>query len=294
MTRDRHDLLSLARIRYAQVETTTLCNYRCPYCQVAHYHRPRVAMTATQFLHVRSCLRQLPALEKIYLNGYNEPSLDPHLVDRVSLLSALTAQRVLLTNGFGLTREKVRALAAADPAIVFDIHLSAVDPEEYRYLHGIPLNPRFLRRLQEIGESEGPTVLDLRIMVMGQGDERHRENFAAVKAFFRDSSYKIDMDVVHDRAGTIPPPFRQAFQFQRVKGCSLSNRHTDWIHLSATGNWILCCQDYSEDYIFGNIFQEPLEQIAASDRRWQIVAQVLGRGDSNPNFICLSCKYAIS
>ncbi len=286
------DDLTLQRIRFAQVETATYCNYKCPYCQIAHFTRDVARMSLDRFYRVADSLTLLPSLEEVYLNGYNEPSLVPDIVAQAERLAALPARLILLSNGFGLTTERARALISAHPRITFDLHLSAVDPSEYHRLHGITLRPELLDRLLALGRDEEFARADVRLMVMGTGDDAHHRNYEEVSAFFYDTRFVVNFDLVHDRAGAIPAPYAQNHRNETVRGCSLRNRHLDWIHISANGNWILCCQDFHEDYVFGNVFERSLEDIAASEKRRAVVAMITGRAPATSELICRTCKYA--
>jgi hypothetical protein len=131
------------------------------------------------------------------------------------------------------------------------------------------------------------------MMVMGTGDERHRRNWQEVCSFFADTRMVIGMDVVHDRAGALPSPYQQGWRHEGVVGCALEDRPFSWIHVTAAGNWVLCCQDYDENYVFGNVFQQSVVDIAVSDKRRAILLRAFGRDPAQPSAICTKCRYAI-
>lgn len=281
------------RLRFAQVETSRHCNYRCPYCQIAYAARPQRLMSLTEFRRIIDQLVGLPALEKLYLNGYNEPSLVPEIVEQVRLTTCLAAEVVLLTNGTGLTERKFEELARAHSRLTVDIHLSAVDPSEYRKAHGVSLHPRLLPRLRTLAQRSDLAGVVLRMMVMGTGNDRHRKNCEGVRSFFAGTRMDVGMDVVHDRAGALPPPYHQGFRHERVSGCALGNRPVQWVHITAAGNWVLCCQDYDEDYVFGNVLEQTIEEIAESKKRREVIARAMGRATEPQSSICQRCRYAV-
>lgn len=286
-------LLAPKRLRSAQVETSTRCNYRCPYCQITHSARPRRLMSLEEFRTIIEQLAELPAVRKFYLNGYNEPSLVPEIVEQIQLAARLDAELIILTNGTGLTDRKCEAMARAHPRLTLDIHLSAVDASEYRQAHGVILNPELLPRLRGLARRTDLTNIEFRMMVMGRGDDRHRQNWRGVRDFFADTRMTVGMDVVHDRAGALPSPYQQGFRHADVFGCALDNRPFDWVHVTAGGNWVLCCQDYNEDYVFGNLFKQSIRDIAESERRRTIVMRGFGRDSAHPSGICTRCRYAV-
>lgn len=287
------ETMSPENIRFAQVETSNVCNYRCPYCQIAYDSKPRRFMSLEQFRRVVEQLGTLPALETLYLNGYNEPTIVPEIVEQVRLAAPLGTEVVLLTNATGLTDRKFDELTRAHPRLTVDIHLSAIDPSEYRLAHGVSLHPQLLRRLHAIVKHGSTSTTSVRMMVMGKGDHSHYKNWQDVQAFFVDTGLDVGIDIVHDRAGSLPPPYHQGYQHGNVIGCALDNRYSDWIHVTVSGNWVLCCQDYDELYVFGNVFNQAVRDIAASTRRRDVVANAMGRPGDATLSICRKCHHAI-
>lgn len=287
------DLLNIENIRFAQVETSNYCNYQCPYCQITYDTRQRQLMSLAQFQHIVEQLNILPSLETVYLNGYNEPTIVPEIVEQVRLASKLDTELVLLTNATGLTENKYDELSHAHPRLTVDIHISAIKPSEYLYTHGVSLNPRFLQRLHTIIKKGKKSSITVRMMVMGKGDNHHIENWRSVQQFFSDTDVEIGMDVVHDRAGALPYPYNQGYKRENVIGCSLDNRYSDWVHITTSGKWILCCQDYEEKYVYGNMLETGLLDIAKSNRRREIITEAMGRPTNDDLTICRRCHYAI-
>lgn len=89
--------LAPERLRFAQVETSTRCNYRCPYCQITYSARPRRVMSLEEFRTIIEQLAELPAVRKFYLNGYNEPSLVPEIVEQIQLAARPLYARLDMT-----------------------------------------------------------------------------------------------------------------------------------------------------------------------------------------------------
>jgi MoaA/NifB/PqqE/SkfB family radical SAM enzyme len=280
-------------LHFVQVETSNYCNYRCQYCQMSYNRIPQHLMSFSDFNQIINQLADLPALEMLYLNGYNEPTLVPDIVEQVRLTAHLPAEVVLLTNGTGLTEQKFEELAHARTRLTIDIHLSAIDPLEYSRLHGVPLNPILLPRLHAIAKRGNIPGTTLRMMVMGIGDNRHHENWEDVRNFFADTNMEVGLDLVHDRAGCLPNPYYQGFQHKNVISCGLDNRPVQWIHITVRGNWVICCQDYDEQYVFGNVLEQGIRSIAKSKKRLDVIARAMGRISEPQSTICKQCYYAI-
>lgn len=69
-------------VQAMQIETSSICNFRCASCalSLADYDRPEKHMTAEQFGRV---LDQFPTVEKVELQGLGEAFLNPEVIDIV-------------------------------------------------------------------------------------------------------------------------------------------------------------------------------------------------------------------
>ena len=67
------------RIRYLQLETGTVCNYRCVYCPVSFAPRRGGYMELDVVRSVVDQLATSAPLQEVYLNGYDEPTLNRRL-----------------------------------------------------------------------------------------------------------------------------------------------------------------------------------------------------------------------
>src|SRR3954447_12396869 len=86
------------KIRFLQLETGTVCNYRCVYCPVSFAPRRGGYMELDV---VRSIVDQLlprALLAEVYLNGYDEPTLNRRLPEVAEILAPLGGELILLTN----------------------------------------------------------------------------------------------------------------------------------------------------------------------------------------------------
>ena len=73
----------------------------------------------------------------------------------------------------------------------------------------------------------------------------------------------------------------------KVIGCSsMGSRPDDWVHISASGDVFLCCNDYEFETTFGNIHTTPLADIWASVQRQEMITK-------SYDTFCTSCAAAI-
>jgi radical SAM protein with 4Fe4S-binding SPASM domain len=71
----------------------------------------------------------------------------------------------------------------------------------------------------------------------------------------------------------------------RVVGCGL-DRVDNWLHISASGDVFLCCQDFSFETVFGNIKEKSIKEIWNSRERKKMIKDSF-------NGFCTKCMYAI-
>jgi radical SAM protein with 4Fe4S-binding SPASM domain len=96
-----------------QVEVTGSCNLACEMCLVRY--RPKLGRRegAMSFATFKSIVDELPALEKITLQGLGEPLLAPDLFEMIEYAAARGVRMGFNTNGTFLSRERVERLVNA-------------------------------------------------------------------------------------------------------------------------------------------------------------------------------------
>ena len=95
---------------FAQIEPTTMCNFRCATCSRASLPegKKNLSMTSEQFGEI---LRKIPSLKKVHLQGLGEPLLVPDLQKMLDLLKEKGIYSSTTTNGSLLHLEKYLELA---------------------------------------------------------------------------------------------------------------------------------------------------------------------------------------
>jgi radical SAM protein with 4Fe4S-binding SPASM domain len=96
-----------------QVEVTGACNLACKMCLVRYRPKLGKAEGAMCFHTFKRLVDELPALEKVTLQGLGEPLLAPDLVRMVEYAGKRAIRIGFNTNGTLLTREKSERLVTA-------------------------------------------------------------------------------------------------------------------------------------------------------------------------------------
>lgn len=137
-----------------QIEITSMCNLRCPYCVHPKMGRPKIHMTDDVFDQTlywvrRFCQEGTQGIE-LNLCGIGESTLHPKFNDWVRWARQAIGERrrlILATNGVGVTEEHAEAMAAAR----MDVWVSLHRPEKagptvnllkrYEVLRGVSADP---------------------------------------------------------------------------------------------------------------------------------------------------------
>lgn len=287
-------LLSLLQIRFLQLETGTVCNYRCRYCPVAEHPRQGGFMPLAWFDKIVRDLADLQQLERIYLNGYEEPTLNPDLGGIVERLAPLGAQLVLLTNATNLSVPLLNRLAQSGARVQLDIHLSAVTCVDFQRLHQSTLLGRVMKNLEGLRDHPNCADFDVQIGAQLRETAEDARAFALLQDRFSTFPFEVHRWSPNDRAGHLRNEYFMNNYHRVLRGCGLENRTSEWLHISARGNAVICCQDYFETEVIGNVARQTIVEIASSDARRRVHEWAMGEVEAPESFICRRCKFALS
>lgn len=221
----------------------------------------------------------------ISLNHYSEPTLDPKLVERVRRAAARGIGVRLHTNASLLDEQKISALRAAGNLQVVMVNLPTVDPEEYRKVTGAKLYDRVIRNLRLLHAAGLPVRLSINSpRDSGDGDlDRINEMFATM--FGRSVRWPTDSRAGRLReVGTYGEPLRHP---GRLDGCLAAMRQ---LNVTWEGKAFLCCQDYDQEYVLGDLLTQSIDEIGSGDRAAEIRRWLFGAELPPPGLLCSSCS----
>src|ERR1051326_5925102 len=121
-------------------------------------------------------------LEGIFLQSYNEPTIDRRFVDFVRTLFAADLPVAVVSNATGLTPQKVDALLEAGTLRYLCINLSTLNIDDYKEDRGADHLAVVLRNLDYLKDK--PLADDMRIVVLGELDDKHRAAFDGIQQRF--------------------------------------------------------------------------------------------------------------
>lgn len=288
------DLGGRFRLKYVSLEASTVCNQACYFCPVSVDRREDHFMTMEFYEEI---VAQLAAhrstIEGVSMIHYNEPTADKRFLDQVRVLKRYGLPPAVLTNATGLTPQRVDAILEMGGLCYLSINLSTLDRERYKRDRGGDHLPLVLRHLDYFKDKPLAPTMD--IAVLGTGDEVHRRDFEEIRERFRGSRFQVHFYEVMDRAGAVPIGLHPFNRHQRLCGCEQTgSRPVQWVHVNPLGQCVLCCQDYHDKYVVGDLHEETLDAILSGPRMSLLRRWVYGMEPAPEDFICRQCIYALT
>jgi pyruvate-formate lyase-activating enzyme len=294
VVQDSGDLASRFYLKYVSLEANTACNQGCYFCPVAEHPRDSYFMPLDFYEDV---VRQLAefrdTIEGVSMIHYNEPTLDKRFVEQVAILLAHGLPPAVLTNATGLTPARVDAIVKLGGLKFLSINLSTLDRDRYKadrrgdHLRVVMKNLEYVRNV--------PLAKTMEIAVLGQGDDNHRRDFDEITAHFAGSYFTVKYYEVMDRAGNVPIGLHPGKPLGRLCGCEQTgSRPLQWVHVTPHGKCVLCCQDYFDRYVIGDLHEQPLREILGGPEMALLRRWVYGLEEAPRDFLCRNCIYALT
>lgn len=292
LVRNGDDLSRRHRLKIVSLETMTTCNQRCYFCPVSIDPREDYAMPDALFERiVGELLAYRSTLESVFLQSYNEPSVERRFLEHCRTLFAAGLPVAVLSNGSGFTPLKTEAIVESGPLRYLCINLSTLDRERYRATRGEDHLNIVLRNVDYM--KDRPVADEMKIVVLGGGDDTHQHDFDAIRERYAGSRFKVEAHVVMDRAGWLDVGLKAATHGRPLAGCdNVGSRPLQHLHITPKGTCVLCCEDYDEKYVVGDLTKSTIAEVLEGDEIAKLRRWVYGLEEAPADFICRSCIFA--
>lgn len=288
------DLSTQYRLKIVSLEVMTTCNQKCYFCPVSIAPREDYTMPEALFDGIVNQLTAFrPTLEAVFLQSYNEPTLDRRFVEHIRAIHDAGLPVAVLSNGSAFTPAKTDALLTHAPLRYLCVNLSTINRERYIADRGADHLSAVLRNLDYMRDK--PIAEQMNMVVLGTGNDVHRADFEEIRSYFAGSRFDVQYHVVMDRAGWLDVGEKPAQRIARLGGCdNVGSRPLQHLHITPQGKCVLCCEDYDENYIVGDVTTHTIAEVLAGPELARMRRWVYGLEDAPEDFMCRGCVFARS
>jgi len=270
------------------IEVCSACNHRCVYCPVANDPFRQKVMPMSAFETILNKLQTKKKYKRIALNHYNEPFMDPFIIERIKKImdKKMTRWLILYTNASMIQENQIEELMPYKKNVGFNINLPTIMSEErYKEVHG-------RNDLSKVKHNLALLIKhDFLIQINVQSNQHTTEkDYQSVVNKYGNDVKKINWIPSSTRSNLILD--NKYYHKGKIIGCRFY-RHTNNLHIGVDGGVFLCCEDYFKKSQFANILEQSLEDVLNSYQRKQYLKYIAGVENAPKDFICRTCKYAI-
>ena len=281
-----------SHLLFVSLETCTSCNHRCPFCPVSVDPREREVMSQELFESIADQVVTIGGKEVVvFLSNYNEPTIDPLFEERCLALFARGLPVSLLTNASHFGADRADRLSSAGRFRYIGINLPTLDPERYEKMHGTRDLSRVLANIDALAARR--IAEETAIVVLGDNDAAHRRDVEEIRARFGPLGWEVKSFRIRSRpaSGTFvpePPPVKE------LRGCELmGSRPFEHLHVTATAKAVLCCQDYYEKLVVGDLKTQTVAEVLGGDVMARLRRWTYGVEEAPADFLCRRCEFAL-
>ncbi len=292
LVRDQPDLATRFYLRYVSLEAHSRCNQGCYFCPVSTDPRDSESMPMELYGSIAQQLAEYRhTIEAVFMHNYNEPTIDKRLVEQVSVLKSHSLPIAINTNASGLSPKRVDQILELGGIDYMSVNFSTMDAERYQRDRQSNQLDIIIRNLDYLKALPLATIMDM--AVLGRGDATHRRDFEEISAYFKDSRFNVRYFVTNDRSGNLDNGLKTKTVADNLCGCDhMGSRPIQHIHITARGLCVLCCQDYFEKHVIGDLAQERLEDVLTGDKISELRRWIYGLDEAPVDFICRRCTFA--
>ena len=277
---------SLTHLRRSlNIETCTSCVGRCGFCPVSENPNARPKFMSMALLESILAATQRYRLNFVALNIYSEPLLHPDFLEQAALVKRYGQPLALFTTAALLTPQISEKLAALEVVNRVVVNMPSVDPEEYRRYMGVKFPKGLLENIR--GAAKAGLPVSIAINGISDCNRRYKEIVAALDC----PDVKVFVNLTHDRAGasTSSETVAGGDHHGKLRGC---RRSMEDITINVEGKVVLCCEDYYQRHVLGDLATTELEAILDGAAALDIRRQIFGQTTAQKDLICHGCAEA--
>lgn len=281
-------------LKYVSLEAHTVCNQACYFCPVSIDPRKDHFMSMELYNNIVSQLAEYKdSIESVFMINYNEPTVDKNFIEQVATLKNNGLIAAVNTNGTGLTPSRTDSIMDMGGVGFLSVNLSTMDREAYKNDRQGDHIKNVMKNLDYIKDKKIAEIMD--IAVLGKGDKTHIKDFREIAEYFADSYFNVKFFTVRDRAGYLAVGRKTGNPHKKLKGCSMiGSRPIQHLHINPKGEAFLCCEDYENTYIVGDLNKQTINDVLTGPEMMKMRKWIYGIEDAPEDFICRDCVNAIT
>lgn len=272
----------MTKFRKIYIEITNNCNLGCSFC--SKVQKPRKFMSIEEF---ESILIKIKDYTKyIYLHVKGEPLLHPNIIEFLELADKYNLKVNLTTNGT-LFPKLAKELGKANSLNKINFSLHSENSLD-NYCENIFHNIKYL--------SDKTTVIyRLWTLKNNKLDEKSTKIVDKIKKYYNlspETVEKIKKENNIKISSTIYVDKDNEFEWPTItshKSCGYCFALKTQLAILVDGTVVPCCLDSNGEIELGNIFEEGLEKIIASERYQKLKKSFQDRKPTER--LCMSCTF---
>lgn len=277
---------------HVEIETVRHCNAKCIYCPQSFSRMKEGIISPEVFEIVLSRLGPYSPTW-VSLTTYGEALLYPSQFKHwVESLARRGLSLFLFTNATLLTDELIEFLKDQKMyGMVFNF--PSLDPAEWSQFMQLPQKAYFKARnaIEICVEEFSGKFKEFRILVNGVTNNQNSRIHKIKRHFKRLGNIEVIENKSHSRAGSIDNEYVESmthFDQETFAGCErmAGNLH---LHVSLEGKCFLCCHDYHQKVILGDLLKNDIQEIMQSKEVLRLRAEIFGDVPMRKDLICRSC-----
>jgi len=267
------------------IENTNTCNANCTFCPHKIMKRKIGVMDMVLFKKIIDECKKLK-IKYVTIYGFGEPLLDRKFFERVRYAESVGIPRVTTnTNGMYFNKEKIREVFDSGLDEIY-ISFDAATTKTYKKIRPgldfqtVEKNILDLVREKKRRKLKKPEI----ILSYVESQDNQGETLSYIKKW-KDKVDNISVSFIHNWTGDIDSG--EILRGGRRDPCRLL--WTDMV-ISWNGDVPLCCNDYENKVILGNIKTQSIEEIWGGEKLRQI-RDFHRKGEFEKIPICRNCEY---
>lgn len=281
--------------KFFEIQTASFCNGLCkicPYAEVA----PQVAhgiMTDELFASIINQIsREGGDSIRIILYFNNEPFLDPQFIKRLQYINKTCpdCEIEVSTNLSLLGPAKQKELTRC---LISDLRLSVFGFTKSTYEQIMPgLNWIITKRNLDLlcANKKLRSRINQISLVMIDYPGLAKQDINLAKKYCRDHCLKFELWGFMDRGGNVSQ-YSNNISRIKISGCE-QDRVLERLHILFDGRVVLCCMDWRQQYILGDLSKQTIKQVWNSKKFHTVRQAIYGSSKAIPE-ICKKCKLAL-